>query len=74
MNLALTGFTRNSIEEKININNDEIIILNLIFKIGRNIKNVKVLSVEGLNVYDILKHQNLALTKSAVAAVTERLG
>jgi len=45
-----------------------------VFLSARNIKNVKVLSVEGLNVYDILKHQNLALTKSAVAAVTERLG
>ena len=29
---------------------------------------------EGLNVYDILKHQNLVLTKGAVDAVMARLG
>jgi large subunit ribosomal protein L4 len=44
------------------------------FMSARNVKNVKVLPAEGLNVYDILKHQNLALTKGAIAAVTERLG
>ena len=41
MNLALTGLTRNSIDEKTNINNDEKITLDLIFKDGRNIKNIK---------------------------------
>ena len=41
---------------------------------ARNVQNVKVLSADGLNVYDILKHQNLALTKGAINAVNERLG
>ena len=44
------------------------------FLSARNVTNVKVLPAEGLNVYDILKHQNLVLTKSAITAVTERLG
>jgi large subunit ribosomal protein L4 len=44
------------------------------FMSARNVKNVKILPAEGLNVYDILKHQNLALTKGAITAVTERLG
>tara|TARA_B100000242_G_C42629968_1_gene296588 strand:+ start:254 stop:439 length:186 start_codon:yes stop_codon:yes gene_type:complete len=41
MNLALIGFTTNNIDEKININSDEIISLNLVFKNGRKIKNIK---------------------------------
>ena len=41
---------------------------------ARNLENVKVLPVDGLNVYDILRHQNLVLTKGAVTAVSERLG
>ena len=41
---------------------------------ARNIPGVKVLPVAGLNVYDILDHKNLALTKSAIEAVVVRLG
>jgi large subunit ribosomal protein L4 len=41
---------------------------------ARNLDNIKVLPADGLNVYDILRYQNLVLTKGAVAAVTERLG
>lgn len=41
---------------------------------ARNIPGVTVLPVEGLNVYDVLRHRNLALTRDAVAAVVERLG
>jgi large subunit ribosomal protein L4 len=40
---------------------------------GRNIKNIKVLQVEGLNVFDILKHDKLVLTTQAVAAIEGRL-
>ena len=40
---------------------------------GRNIKNVKVLQVEGLNVFDILKHDKLVMTTQAVAAIEGRL-
>ena len=41
---------------------------------SRNIPKVRVLPVDGLNVYDILNHRNLALTKGAVEAVSKRLG
>jgi ribosomal protein L4 len=34
---------------------------------------VKVLPVMGLNVFDILKHDHLVLTRQAVAAVEGRL-
>ena len=44
-----------------------------IIRSARNLPNVKVLPVEGLNVYDILKYRNLALTKEAVDAVSKRL-
>jgi large subunit ribosomal protein L4 len=40
---------------------------------GRNIPKVKVLPVMGLNVFDILKHDHLVLTRQAVAAVEGRL-
>jgi large subunit ribosomal protein L4 len=39
---------------------------------ARNIPGVTVLPVAGLNVLDILKHKNLALTKDAVQRITER--
>lgn len=38
-----------------------------------NIPLVDVLSVDGANVYDILRREMLVLTKDAVAALTERL-
>jgi large subunit ribosomal protein L4 len=44
-----------------------------VIRSARNLQNVKVLPVDGLNVYDILKHRNLALTKEAVVAVSKRL-
>jgi large subunit ribosomal protein L4 len=39
----------------------------------RNIKNIKFLPVEGLNVRDILKHDSLVLTKRAIDSVEGRL-
>jgi large subunit ribosomal protein L4 len=44
-----------------------------VMKSARNIPGVKVLPVEGLNVYDILDHKNLAMTSAAVDAVVARL-
>ena len=41
---------------------------------ARNLPGVSVLRVAGLNVYDVLRHQQLLLTKDAVAAIAERLG
>lgn len=40
---------------------------------GRNIPTVKVLHVHGLNVFDVLKYDNLVLTTQAVAAIEGRL-
>lgn len=40
---------------------------------ARNIGNVDVLPVQGINVYDVLRRQTLVLTKDAVAALEERL-
>lgn len=42
-----------------------------VFKSARNIPGVKPLSVPGLNVYDLLAHQTLVITKDAVAKVEE---
>jgi large subunit ribosomal protein L4 len=42
-------------------------------KSARNIPGVTVLPVQGLNVYDVLNHEHLALTVDAVAAVVARL-
>jgi large subunit ribosomal protein L4 len=43
-------------------------------KAARNIKHINVLPTMGANVYDILRHKQLVLTKSAIAQLTERLG
>lgn len=39
----------------------------------RNIPFLKVLKTEGINVYDIVKHQWLVMSKKSVAAIQERL-
>jgi large subunit ribosomal protein L4 len=40
---------------------------------ARNIPGVKVLRVEGLNVYDILKHKNLVLLEASIKNIEGRL-
>ena len=45
-----------------------------VYKSASNLENVTVLPVIGMNVYDILKHRNLVMTKSAVEGVLSRLG
>ncbi|MDR3606567.1 MAG: 50S ribosomal protein L4 [Oligoflexia bacterium] len=40
---------------------------------GRNLSKVKVLRTEGLNVYDIIRHDWVVMTKRAVEAVESRL-
>ena len=42
-------------------------------KSSRNIPNVKVLPVAGLNVYDILLHKKLVLVQSSIVKLEERL-
>jgi len=39
---------------------------------ARNLPNVDVLPIQGLNVYDILRRDTLVLTRAAVAALEER--
>ena len=39
---------------------------------ARNIPNIDVLPVQGINVYDILRRQTLVLTKAAVEALEAR--
>jgi large subunit ribosomal protein L4 len=41
---------------------------------ARNLPGVTVIPVEGLNVYDILRHKNVALTTAAVDGIVSRLG
>lgn len=40
---------------------------------ARNLKHVKVLRAEGINVYDIVNHGHLVLTKKAAEAIEARL-
>jgi large subunit ribosomal protein L4 len=40
---------------------------------ARNLPNVTVLPVKGVNVYDVLRHQKMLVTKSALAAIESRL-
>ena len=40
---------------------------------ARNIQNIDILPVQGINVYDILRRQTLVLTKSALDALEARL-
>jgi|LakMenEpi03Aug12_release.lakeMendotaPanAssembly.Ray.scaffolds.fasta_scaffold61877_3 large subunit ribosomal protein L4 len=39
----------------------------------RNVKGVKCLRPEGINVFDLLKFRNLVISKSAIQKITERL-
>ncbi len=46
----------------------------VIYKSFRNLPNVKVLTVEGLNVYDILWSDKLLLLKGAIEGIYKRVG
>ena len=41
-------------------------------KSSRNIPYIKVIRAEGLNVYDILRHKNLVVTKGAIPQIEKR--
>jgi large subunit ribosomal protein L4 len=41
---------------------------------ARNLPRVDVLRADGLNVYDVLRHEQLLLTRDALARIHERLG
>ena len=40
----------------------------------RNLKGMRVLRTEGLNVYDIVRHEWLMITQDAVKVIEARLG
>jgi large subunit ribosomal protein L4 len=44
-----------------------------VYRAGRNLPKVTILSADGLNVYDVLKHKNLAMTKAAAEQVSGRM-
>jgi large subunit ribosomal protein L4 len=46
----------------------------VVMKSARNIPGALVLPVAGLNVYDVLRHKNLAITQGALEGLTQRLG
>jgi large subunit ribosomal protein L4 len=46
----------------------------LLHRSSRNLYTVLVLPTEGLNVYDVLRHDRLVLLQGAVPAIQERLG
>jgi large subunit ribosomal protein L4 len=42
-------------------------------KSARNLKNIKVINVDGLNVYDVLKFDSLIVTEESLARAQEVL-
>jgi len=40
---------------------------------GRNLKDIKVIKTEGVNVFDLLKYQNVFISESAVKSLEKRL-
>ena len=40
---------------------------------ARNVGGIKILRPEGVNVFDLLKHKNLVVSKTAIEQITERL-
>ena len=65
-----------SVMKNLNVNNGIIVLSKEdenLHKSARNVKDFKVLSVDGLNVYDILLHEKLVLLKPAVSGVEQRV-
>ena len=44
-----------------------------VYLAGRNLKDIKVIKSEGVNVFDLLKYQNVFISESALKALEERL-
>jgi len=66
-----------NILDKLNVSNKALVVTaernENAYKSARNIPGVKQLRVEGLNVYDLLHHDKLVITKDAVTKVEEVL-
>ena len=70
--------TKNFLRVMKNLNVDSGIIVlaereENLHKSARNVKDFKVLSVDGLNVYDVLLHEKLVLLKPAVSSLEQRV-
>ncbi len=52
---------------------DGAVVNDAVARAARNLKGVDVLPARGANVYDILRHETLVLTRNGVAALSERL-
>ncbi len=70
--------TRNFVEVMENFNvNRALIVTNdkneNLEKSSRNVPWVKVMRYQGLNVYDVLRHEHLFLDQSAVSSIEEAL-
>jgi large subunit ribosomal protein L4 len=45
-----------------------------LFRSARNLSTVKVLPVAGFNVYDVLRHEHLIMTRAAAESLAVRVG
>ena len=63
---------------QLGMNGSTLIVLDtrdeLLVRAARNRPEIKVLAAEGLNVYDVMRHDNLVMTRAGVEKVVERLG
>ncbi|MHB8089956.1 MAG: 50S ribosomal protein L4 [Anaerolineaceae bacterium] len=66
---VLDNFKIDSKATVVTLNND-----NFVDESARNIPGIKPLSAEGINVYDLLNHEKLIITKDAVARIEEVWG
>ncbi|RMA92437.1 50S ribosomal protein L4 [Hydrogenothermus marinus] len=76
-----TPKTKNAVEilKNLGLENSKVLLVinekdENIIKSFRNLPNVKVLVVDGLNTYDLLNAQQVIITKSAAEKINERLG
>jgi len=75
----LDGKTKSLVEilKKIKLSEQSILIVSeqneMLSRSASNLQNITVLSVSGVNVYDLLKRQYLLLTESGLSALVERL-
>lgn len=76
-----TPKTKNAVEilKNLGLENSKVLLVinekdENIIKSFRNLPNVKVLVVAGLNTYDLLNAQQVIITKSAAEKINERLG
>jgi len=75
----LDGKTKSLVDllEKLNLSEQSVLIVSeqneMLSRSAGNLQNVSVLTVSGLNVYDLLRRDTLLLTESGLSALAERL-